>query len=384
MELNVFLFLAVLFILVYFLGRSIERLSVPWIFSALLVGLVFSGLGIFRKIALSDEFMFIAHLGMYFLLFIIGYEIDFKTVLKQKMLILRTTIFIVLAETVVGGSVLHFVFKVPVDIAYVLGLSFATVGEAALLPILDRFGLTRTELGKTAINVAVLDDVFEIFAIFLLSIILSVDLGYSKAGIVSAFLIVILLFLLSSIFAFIRKPPSVLPFPILFLFFIGIVFLFVGVAKLINMPALGALLSGIAIKNFVPKKLKGLFSKEIRVVAYGFFAPLFFFDVGLQTNVHYLISAPLTVLGFMALIKATKVGSTFLASRTYLGNRRATVLGFLMSIKFSTSIVVAKLFYSAGLITNDVFSLLIGIKILFKFIVPFIVGMLIKRWGIRR
>jgi hypothetical protein len=85
----------------------------------------------------------------------------------------------------------------------------------------------------------------------------------------------------------------------------------------------------------------------------------------------------------MAVIKLTKILATFVMSRKTFGVKKSILLGISLVVKFSTSIVIIKVLYDKGLISSEVFSIFIGTKILFKFIVPFLLSTLITKWNLK-
>ena len=117
-------------------------------------------------------------------------------------------------------------------------------------------------------------------------------------------------------------------------------------------------------------------------MTYGFFAPIFFLWVGVDTDIGYLIKFPLLVLAVMALTKSTKVITSYIMGRKELGKHKSIILGVALSVKFSTSIVIIKLLFENELIPLTLYSVLVGATILFKFVVPFLMSFLIKHWKI--
>ena len=168
----------------------------------------------------------------------------------------------------------------------------------------------------------------------------------------------------------------------LFFLVLFFIFLFVGIGNYAESAALGALLAGISLKNAFPKKLIGFVDSEIRTIAYGFFAPVFFLSIGLETDVHYLIKFPLLILLVMAMTKVTKITVSYIMGRNVLGPKKSIILGIGLCVKFSTSLVILKLLLDNGMIGSDLFSVLIGTTIAFKFIVPFLMSYFIAIWGI--
>ena len=77
---SLILFLAGVFLVTFLVGRLLEKIRIPWIFSALLIGLGLAAYNPFKEITGSESFIFLSQLGMYFLLFIIGFEVNLKEI----------------------------------------------------------------------------------------------------------------------------------------------------------------------------------------------------------------------------------------------------------------------------------------------------------------
>ena len=142
------------------------------------------------------------------------------------------------------------------------------------------------------------------------------------------------------------------------------------------------MLAGIALKNFIPYEKRNIIDSEIRAMAYGFFGPIFFLWVGIDTDIGYLIKFPLLVLAVMALTKTTKIITSYFMGRKELGTHKSIVLGIALCVKFSTSIVIIKLLFENELIPLSLYSVLVGATILFKFMVPFLLSYFINHWKI--
>ncbi|RME55568.1 cation:proton antiporter, partial [Candidatus Woesearchaeota archaeon] len=364
---NIVLFFAIIFALTFILGKLLEKIRIPWIFAALLIGLGLAVYNPFFEITSGQTFKFMAQLGMYFLLFIIGFELDIKEIMKCRAFIFKSTIFIILAEAFIGSLFVHYILDVHWLVSILLATSFATVGEAALLPILDEFKLVKTKFGQTVLGIGVLDDVFEVLTFIFLSLILAKHFATNSINLevnvgLTIFILITLTALMFLLIYFKKylqhfNYKDVPSFFIVFLFFI---FLFIGIGQLADVAALAAILAGVALKNIMPDKLLALADKEIRAMAYGFFAPLFFLSVGLDVNVSYLLKYPLLVLFFMILIKGTKIVASIIMGKKVFGLKKSILLGISLSVKFSTSIVIIKVLFDKGLIDGNVFSIFIG------------------------
>ncbi|MFQ5475150.1 MAG: cation:proton antiporter, partial [Candidatus Nanoarchaeia archaeon] len=332
-----------------------------------------------------DSFIFLAKLGMYFLLFIIGFELDIRKVWESKFFIIKTTAAVIAAETFFGTLLVHYVFGVSWIISVLVASSFATVGEAVLLPILEEFGLIKTKLGQTILSIGVMDDLIEVATIVFASVLVGYSAGYSSISIWFNLLILISLFL--AIFLLIRFKSYFKSFKYkdissLFLFLLFFIFAFIGIGGFVESAALGALLAGIALRNIIPDKVLNYIDSEIKTMSYGFFAPIFFLWVGVDTDVTFLIKFPLLVVLVMLMTKTTKILTSYIMGRKELGGKKAILLGISLCVKFSTSIVIIKFLFEKGLIPSSLYSVLVGTTIAFKFVVPLLLSSLITRWKI--
>ena len=377
------LFLSVIFFLTFAIGKAIEKLRIPWIFAALFLGLVLSFYNPFEAFTSSESFIFLGQLGMYFLLFIIGFELDFNKIAKQSGFIVKSSLIIILSEAVVGSFFVRVLFHLPWFIAVLVAASFATVGEAVLLPILGEFKLIKTKLGQSIIGIGVLDDILEVLTLIVASFIAGKASGYTAFNL--GINLVVLIGLFSSVFILLKFRAFSGRFKFkdissLFIVVLAILFLFISVGQLAESAALGALLAGIGIKNLMPKKNIKFIESELKALCYGFFAPIFFVGVGLDTDLSYLLKFPLVIFLIILITNLTKILSSYLVAKKKLGKRNAILLGISLTVKFSTSIVIIKLLFERNLIPLSLYSALIGATVILKFIVPLLLSHLIKKW----
>jgi len=356
---NLFIFSSITFLFTFIIGRLVEKIRVPWIFAALIFGFLLAIYNPFTSITSLPEFNFLAQLGMYFLLFIIGFELDLDKLKKQGKFIIKATFFIIFLEAFFGTLLIHFVFRYEWFISFVVALSFATVGEAILIPILDEFKIVNTKLGQSIIGIGTLDDVIEILILILVIFLIGSNTTHSKIALIliSLFTLFGLAFGLTKL----KKESAKFGFlsiENLFLFVLFIFFLFLGVGEYAHATAIAALLSGIALKTFIPEERLRTIESEVKTMCYGFFAPLFFVWVGITMDINYLVSYPLLVL--------------------------LILLGIGLSVRFSTSIIIVKILFENGLIHTGLYSVIVASSIVFKFIIPVLFSNLLVRWKIAK
>ncbi|MDZ7798923.1 MAG: cation:proton antiporter [Patescibacteria group bacterium] len=383
---NIFIFLGALFLLTFVIGKQIEKIRVPWIFASLLLGTLLAIYNPFKSITSSETFEFMSQLGMYFLLFIIGFEINLKKLKKIGSFIFRATFFIIFLEGVMGSLLIHFVFGYSWFIAFLVALSFATVGEAILIPILDEFKIINTKLGQSIIGIGTLDDIIE-FILLIIVIFLTGSTGNHQINIfsitISFSFLFIIIFIIKRLKIKIQKFTH-LSIENLFLLTLSIFFLFIGIGKYIQIEIITALLAGVILKNFLPKEKLLKIESEIKSLCYGFFAPIFFLSVGVEMDMGYLIKYPLLILLVVSVAKTGKLLASYLIAKNTLGTKKSILLGIGLSVRFSTSIIIIKILFDNGLIKSDLFSIIIASSIVFKFLVPILFSNLLVKWKVKK
>ncbi len=376
---NIFLFIGLVFIITFWLGKLLEKIHIPWIFAALLVGMavpVFFG----GSIVSDSIFIWLAQLGMYFLLFMIGFELDLVKLKKSSGFIFKSSAVILFLSAIVGAVIIHWWLEYSWFISLVIGASFATVGEAILLPILDSFGIVNKPLGQLIIGIGTVDDVVEVVVLVIVSLVAGI--GYPG----KIYAVLFALFLLFGITAVLSKMKQRgVPFRFanvetLFFIAMSLLFLFIGIGQFAYAEAVAALLSGVALRTFVPNKRLEFIDREIRAVSYGLFAPIFFVWAGASMDVRYLTAEPYLVAGIVIATFIIKLFGAYWLTAKDLGWRQSLLLGVGLSVRFSTSIVVTKIMLDSGLIDQKLYSLIIASSIIFTLLIPPLFAGLFYHW----
>lgn len=381
---NIFLFFALVFLFTFIVGRMLEKIKIPWIFASLILGSILALYNPFGSITSSDEYNLAAMLGMYFLLFVIGFEIDLNKFRKNEGFIIKSTFFIIILEAILGGMFIHYVFGYDWWLSFIVAMSFATVGEAIVIPILEEFRIVNTRLGQTIIGIGTLDDIIEIIVLTLVIVWISSG-NETPLNILLIVGSLILLFALTFWLTKLRKEGQKFTFlnvKILFLLVLFIFFLFMGIGEFSNVTSIGALFAGIGLRTFVPKKRLAFIESEVKTMCYGFFAPLFFVSVGVTMNMNYLIKFPLFVVLVVIVSNGAKIIGSYIMGKKLMGNHNAILLGIGLSARFSTSIIILKILLENNLIGQDLYSVIIASSVLSTFIVPFLFSELLVKWRI--
>jgi len=318
-------------------------------------------------------------------LFLIGFEINLGQVMKQKRFIIKGTVFTIFLATLFGSILIHFVFGSSWFISVIVALSFSTVGEAVLVPILDEFKIINTRLGQTIVGVGTLDDVVEI--IVLIGVVAFIGIRQQiNFNVFIIFGSLLILFILTFGLSKLKKENKkfkVSKIETLFLFAIAILFLFLGIGEYAGAGALGAVLAGIGLKTFIPNERVKAIENEIRAVGYGLFAPIFFLWAGISLDVHYLATYPLLILLVVIVTGGAKYLASYLIGVKELGFKQSILLGTGLSIRFSTSIVIVKILLDSKIIADNLYSVIIVSSIIFTLIIPILFSVLLNKWKIK-
>ncbi len=368
--------LLLLYLSALFLGSLLERVRIPWIFSAMFLGMLFSLFAV--HISEIGFFKILADLGMYFLLFIVGFEMNLREMRHVGKNIALSTFFIILFECTCGTLFLSLGFGYPFWTSFLVSLSFATVGEGVLVPILDELGMLKSRLGTYLVGIGTLDDVVEVLTLFALILFMGGALSLTSVFSLP------LLFVLTLSAWLIKKhiPVNIVKIRTIKYHLIAVglsvFFLFVFIGSFSDAEALGALLSGIFLANVLPKRVLDEIENEIRILAYGFFSPIFFFWVGYQTRLDSIFLAPLLTIAVFLVSNAAKIIATYFSTRNVLG-RDSWVLGVGLCVRFSTSLVIIQMLLEKGFIDSALFSALIASAALSVVIVPLLFPYLLKK-----
>ena len=138
---EIFLLAILIYIVNITVGYPVNKyLRVPWMLTAVLLGMALSSFGLFGGVMGSEDFQFLSKMGMLFFLFTIGIEIEIEQFRKLGRYIAAGDVLLTLTEGSFLALFFYFAFPEFVShsfvVALVCGIAFGTVGEVVLLAIL--------------------------------------------------------------------------------------------------------------------------------------------------------------------------------------------------------------------------------------------------------
>lgn len=387
------LLLSLLFGVTYFLAGFFERLKIPGILAALFTGMIIHYTHFYALLSYGsygEIFTALADIGVLFLLFFIGLEIDIKGMKSQSRDIVSATVLNTIFPFILGASAMLYL-GYGWTIAFVIGLTRMPTAEAVIVPILDEFNLIRTKVGNYIVGAGVLDDVIEVFLVAFVSIWIGekTDISVSNNKAVTAVLINLSIFV---IIAWLARKWILIPISrwlqnsvqnLIFLMIITL-FLFGGFAEYSNLGlVVGAIVAGILMRPVFDKyreKGEGA-TKAVKAISYGFFGIIFFLWIGMSVDLNGMLKAPeLAVILFLAAFLGKLIGIFFMVPMKKLTVKEAWIVGIGLNARLTTEIIVAKLLLDANLINIQLFTALVTASSVSTIIVPIAFTALVVKW----
>jgi Kef-type K+ transport system membrane component KefB len=302
---------------------------------------------------------FLAEFGLFLLMFLAGFEIDFTRLERQGPTQLLSGL--VLVSAFVAASYVGAGFLEHETIEQRLFLTFLMSAAALglVVPALRDTRRTGSRVGQMVLITAVLAEVLSLVGIVVLSVVVQKGLGIDLLSI-PALLAVMLLALVV-----LRRAAWWYPERFERLFrsddpaemgtraTLALLFVFVGLSALLEIEAiLGAFLAG-AVFTFVFREPGGL-EEQLNGFAYGFFIPIFFINVGIAFPLDELSDPAILgqALSLVAIAFVVKLVPSMLLMLRKFSGREALASGFILAGQLSVIIALADFGLELGLLST--------------------------------
>jgi Ca2+-transporting ATPase len=383
--------LSLIFALTYAVGWFLSRFRIPTILSALFIGIALRYTPFYDHFHTSEfngSFAFLAELGVLFLLFYIGLQIDLKEMKRASADIVWLTVLNTAIPFFFGLAAM-LLYGYGWAVALVIGMTRMPTAEAVIVPILDEFRMIRTRVGTFIIGAGVLDDVIEVFLVGVVSVWIGTETGQTHGGAAGLFAGITAFVVISWLFY--RWIPPLMQrwrpenLSALMIFSLFILFGFGGFGQFVELGmVVGAITAGILLRPlFERDEKKGeLIEKTTQTLSYGFFGVLFFFWVGFNADLEGFWQEPLlAIVLYLAGTLGKLFGVLLMVPMKKLRLKEAVVIGVGLDARLTTEIIVAQLLYSASLIDLKLFTALVAASSFTALTVPLLFTLLLRLWG---
>ncbi|NJN43270.1 MAG: cation:proton antiporter [Anaerolineae bacterium] len=266
-----------------------------------------------------------------------------------------------------------------------IGLILAATSVSISAQTFIELRVLRTRVGIGMLGAAVFDDILVVLG---LSIFIALT-GDNPSGLQGVLLIAVkmIAYLIIAVFLGVRLFPrlgewfdsSPISQGLIAFVFVTTLFYAWSAEVLGGLAAItGAFLAGLL---FARTPVKDTIEKGFSTIAYGVFVPIFFVNVGLSANARELSSDGLWFLLVLSLVAIVSkiLGSGLGARMSGFNNLEALQLGVGMMSRGEVGLIVATVGITEGLITQELFSSIIGVVIITTLLTPPILRMLFAK-----
>lgn len=376
----------------YFLSETCRLFKLPRVIGQILTGLILGYPLLKSKLFAPDSLdalSSMANIGFVLLLFFAGLEINFSRFLSNIKVGASISIFNTLIPFLLGFFI-SYLFGFNTFVGLIVGIAMSVSAVATSVDVLEELNVLKTKFANTVLSVNAVDDVIEFFfiaVILALSNLSKLSYGlYELLFQVALFIVLVIIFksfIIPFILRVVEKEKSSTS---LFYGSVIIALLMAALSDVLGLGSLiGALLAGIIVRKVLlsgkerrPWEEHSI-AKTIHTITFGFFAPLFFINVGLNTNIfqnfNLSFSIMITLLALFGALLGTIIGN-FIIGGAY---KEGALMGWAFGNKGDTDLIVATIALQNGIISQSIFT-----SIVFMGIFTTVISVIIFRMNVRR
>lgn len=349
-------------------GYLSNRLGQPAVLGELLAGILLGptildmlGWPVLAHPHLGETLSQLAHLGVLFLMFIAGLEVDLVTMADAGRAASLTGVLGVLVPMTLGAGVAT-AFGFPPQSALFIGLILGATSVSISAQTLMELGVLRTRVGQTLLSAAIVDDVLVLLLLAADTALLGSAAGSFWPVAVQLAKVVLYLALALALGRLLlpRLVIAIDALPIsegVMAFAIVVTLLYAWSAEaLAGMAGItGAFIAGLLLAT---TPLRAHLEPRMHTLAYSWLVPVFFVSIGLQANARELGGAGLPfTLSLLAVALLSKLLGGGIGSRLGgLARLDAVRVGIGMASRGEVGLIVATVGLDLGVIGPDVFA----------------------------
>jgi len=364
------------------MGFLFEKINQPAVIGEMVAGILLgpSLLGILSPSA--EAFLFpteamdilkmLSQLGVILFMFSVGLELDLPTLRRQAHAAVMVSHAGILVPFLLGAAFSLPLYRI-LSISNIpfsafglfMGIAMSITAFPVLARILEERGLSRSQIGITAIACAAVDDVT---AWCILAIVIAV---IKSNGMSEAFLTILLTLSFVGIMLFLIKPWAErflgrityggMPSRSLLAAIFALAFISALFTEAIGIHALfGAFLAGLVMPQ--DANLRKHLKQNIEIFSSAFLLPLFFAYTGLRTQIGLLTGwqSWLICAGIIFVAIAGKFGGSMLAARlTGMSWYDSASMGALMNTRGLMELIALNIGYDLGILSPQIFAMMV-------------------------
>jgi Kef-type K+ transport system membrane component KefB len=369
-------------------GYLSTRLKQPAVLGELLAGLLLGPTvldmlhwPVFGDPHLQEILSHLAHLGVLFLMFVAGLEVDLEALARSGRPSVLAGILGVVLPVLLGVAV-SLPFGFDLQRSVFMGLVLAATSVSISAQTLMELRVLRTPVGMTLLGAAVVDDVL---VILFLSLFTALAPG-GGGGVLAVLwvLVKMVLCLAAIVWLGVRVLPRLgalveqLPISegVMSLVFVITLLVAWATEALGGMAAItGAFLAGLF---FARTLLRHTIELKIHPLTYTWLVPIFFVSIGLEVNARTLgpEGIPFALLIVVVAVLSKVIGSGIGAKLGGFSPKDSLRVGVGMASRGEVGLIVASVGLAAGLIGDKIFSSVVLMVLVTTLVTPILLRML--------
>jgi len=387
------------------MGELAQRVGQPAVVGEIFAGILL-GPTLLGNVPMVAEYMvpndsgrnyltIISMLGAMFLLFIAGMETDIKLIKvhsKNAIMIAATALLVSFISLFIFSLTIPDSLLTSPDTKYLfaafLSITISVSAISVIAKVLIDLNLIRRDFGQLFIAIGMID---ETIVWIIISILIGLVGGFAvtASGIFLSFIKVILFlvlgfivgkFLIKYIITFFQNKIKLRDKFLTLV--VVIIFIYGAIAQSLGLEAvLGAFVAGIVFGQ-IPYLSEETIDK-LESITFAIFAPIFFASAGLQVNILEFTDPNILLLALLLMLVAfsSKTIGGFVGSKFFAKNdlRTSLLFGIGLNTRGTIQIILATIGLSIGILSKDVFSIIIIISVVSSIISPIFIKVLIKK-----
>lgn len=341
-----------------FLVSRLKRLKIPFQVGEIIIGILV-GKTFLNLVHPDISILFLSNLGLAYLMFLIGLEINFddlkssksgNSIVKLPLIMLVVSFFTALAIAYFGRHLLG------ITHGYILFAFIFMAAAAGLVgPILKAKNILSSELGQILLTFSIICQFTAILGTTVIFSISENGVTIKSFEFILIFIFAILAYLISKVF--LRRHDLTPTFKNIHLIVraaFSLILILVVVSEQLNTEiVLGAFLAGMVF-SLLTGKAKQEISHQLNIIGYGFLIPIFFIMIGVKVDLKVVLQDPSILLKSILLLIVffiVKFVPSLLLKKRF-GFKKVVSSSVILSAQLSLVIVVAQSALKFGFITT--------------------------------
>ena len=367
----------------------LRRFSIPWAVALILGGVAVGPYGA-GLVEINDTVLFLAEIGVIFLMFIAGMETSISAIKRVWRDGLTVAVASGLIPSIVGLAI-GFGFGYGWEVALILAVIFMSSSFAVVIPTLEEKGILHSKLGRVVVSSTMIQDIASLLLLAIMLQFISPDawvplpilLGAMAAALVAG------IFARKHIaqirqwwedrrqhssheFALFEQELS-----LVIIIMVGMAFIF----EALKMETIvGAFFAGLIISELTKSKV---LEYKIHILGYGVFIPIFFVVIGAWVDVNVFTEELWTILPLALTIllgsSVSKFASGWIAGRALgYSSKESAIIGATSVPQLITTLAVLLVGQNLGILSPELVAAIVVLSIATVIISPSITNRLLS------